>query len=80
MKLFKILCLLIVLCLMAGCASSTTSLRRAPLPVNLAQGCPEIQSLSSNSWDALAQSYIQLVRDYTDCAMRHEAVVRMWGE
>jgi len=34
--------------------------------------------INSDAWDALAAAHIELALQYTDCAARHQAVVRAY--
>ena len=48
------------------------------LPANLAQLCPPVPEVTSDSWDDLARSYMALAVQYGECAARHRAVVQAW--
>ncbi len=48
------------------------------LPANLAQPCPQVPEVTSDSWDDLARSYIALMSLYGECAARQRAVVHAW--
>ncbi|WP_444978605.1 hypothetical protein [Achromobacter xylosoxidans] len=48
------------------------------LPANLAQPCPQVPEVKSDSWDDLARSYIALALRYGECAARQRAVVQAW--
>jgi hypothetical protein len=37
-----------------------------------------VPAFDSDSWDDLAQAYINLTGQYAECSARHDAVVRAW--
>ena len=49
------------------------------LPANLAQPCPAVPQVTSDSWDDFARSYMALAVQYGECAARHQAVVGAWA-
>lgn len=72
------LCLLTACLTLTGCSTSTPPSVRPELPANLTQPCPDPAELVTDSWDALAIAYVELVTDYGECAARHRAVVKAW--
>ncbi|WP_441294044.1 hypothetical protein [Achromobacter ruhlandii] len=48
------------------------------LPANLAQPCPPVPEVTSDSWDDFARSYMALAVQYGQCAARHRATVDAW--
>ncbi|MGS1109019.1 Rz1-like lysis system protein LysC [Achromobacter anxifer] len=48
------------------------------LPANLAQPCPQVPEVTSDSWDDLVRSHIALMSLYGECAARQRAVVQAW--
>ncbi|WP_437340324.1 Rz1-like lysis system protein LysC [Achromobacter mucicolens] len=48
------------------------------LPANLAQPCPPVPEVVSDSWDDLARNYIILALQYGECAARHKAIRQAW--
>ncbi|MFY4008398.1 hypothetical protein [Achromobacter denitrificans] len=48
------------------------------MPANLAQPCPPVPAVTSDSWDDFARSYMELALLYGECAARHQAVVAAW--
>ena len=50
------------------------------LPANLAQPCPPVPQVTSDSWDDLARSYIVLAMLYGECAARQRALVSAWDK
>jgi len=44
-------------------------------PANLAQPCPPVPEVTSDSWDDFARRYMALAFKYAECATRHPAVV-----
>lgn len=74
--LSRLLCLLIAILTISGCASSRMSDSRATLPANLIAPCADIPVLAGSGWDDVGQAYIDLMYLYGECSARHEAVVR----
>ncbi|WP_437340695.1 hypothetical protein [Achromobacter deleyi] len=50
------------------------------MPANLAQPCPPVAEVTSDSWDDFARSYMTLAALYGECAARHRAVVGAWPD
>ena len=50
------------------------------LPPNLAQPCPPVSEVTSDSWDEFARSYMALAIQYGECAARHRALKDSWPE
>lgn len=50
------------------------------LPANLAQPCPPVPEVTSDSWDDFARSYMALTMQYGECAARHGAMVGAWPQ
>ncbi|WP_431189326.1 hypothetical protein [Achromobacter spanius] len=48
------------------------------MPANLAQPCLPVPTVTSDSWDEFARSYMALALQYGDCAARQRAMVRSW--
>lgn len=48
------------------------------LPANLAEPCPPVPRVNSDSWDDFARSYMALALQYGECAARHRAAVAAW--
>ncbi|OMG90711.1 hypothetical protein BIZ92_20600 [Achromobacter xylosoxidans] len=48
---------------------------RPQLPANLAQLCPPVPEVTSDSWDDFARSYMALAVQYGQCCARHLATV-----
>ena len=71
----KILCLPIVALILSGCAGYSQPLEKPPLPANLVAPCPGVPVFDSDSWDDLAEAYIDLVFMHEECRARHRAVV-----
>lgn len=60
--------------MMSGCAGYSQPSERPPLPANLVAPCPDIPVFDSDSWDELAEAYIELVFMYGECRARHRVV------
>ncbi|WP_419343824.1 hypothetical protein ACM1PE_09070 [Achromobacter sp. PD1] len=50
------------------------------MPANLAQPCPPVPEVISDSWDDFARSYMALALQYGECAARHRAAVNAWAK
>ena len=74
----RALCLLAAALTLSGCGTSTKPVAWPILPANLAQQCPQVPEVTSDSWDDLARSYIFLAALYGECAARQRAVVQAW--
>lgn len=74
----KALCLLAAVLTLAGCSTSTKPAAWPILPANLAQPCPPVPEVTSDSWDDFARSYIALAAQYGQCAARHRATTEAW--
>ncbi|WP_430795150.1 Rz1-like lysis system protein LysC [Achromobacter xylosoxidans] len=63
---------------LSGCGTSTRPAVWPILPANLAQSCPPVPEVTSDSWDDLARSYIALVALYGECAARQRVTAQSW--
>lgn len=63
--------------MMSGCAGYSQRLNRPPVPVNLVELCPDVPVFDSNSWDELAEAYVELVFMYMACGIKYKTVVDM---
>ncbi|WP_424915251.1 hypothetical protein [Achromobacter mucicolens] len=50
------------------------------LPANLAQPCPPVTEVTSDSWDEFARAYISLVAAYGECAAKQRALIFAWPD
>ncbi|WP_423190983.1 hypothetical protein [Achromobacter xylosoxidans] len=48
------------------------------MPANLAQPCPPVPELTSDSWDDFARSYTKLALQYGECAARNHSMLEAW--
>ena len=70
-------CLLIAVLMLAGCSSSKPPLlpqTKPPLPVVMTVKPVPLTVPISDSWDALAVLYLELLGRYRQCEVRREAV------
>lgn len=51
---------------------------RPSQPRRQAAPCPPVPAFDSDSWDDLGLAYIELTRQYVQCAARQQAVVGAW--
>jgi len=74
----KIISILLVV-LLVGCASNKPKLEttppKAPIPSNLLVKCPEIEGLEGNTLGDLYKHDIELMKQYTECATRHDRLI-----
>lgn len=64
-----------------GCKSLPTPSQPPTKPLldsSLAKPCAPLSNPVLDDFDAWLDSYIQLVRDYADCAVRHRKTVEAW--
>ncbi|WP_446697857.1 hypothetical protein [Achromobacter insolitus] len=48
------------------------------MPANLAQPCPPVPEVTSDSWDDFARSYMELAIQYGECSEKHRATAGAW--
>lgn len=73
--------LLIVSLILLGCASSpkaSTPPIKLSLDASLAKECEILPSPEADDYDAWLESYLETIRMYTDCALRHKQTVAAW--
>jgi len=75
---FRALCLLAAVLTLSGCSTSMKPAAWPILPANLAQPCPPIAEVTSDSWDDFGRAYIALTMQYGECAARHRATIEAW--
>lgn len=75
MSKFKALCLMAATLTRNGCGTSKKPAAWLMLPANLAQPCPPVPEVTSDSWDNFVCSYMALPVQYGECAARH---ARQW--
>lgn len=61
--------------ILVGCASTTPSGDRVPLPPDLVEECPPLRPLTGNTGRDLLNKLIEVGEDYNDCASRHKRLV-----
>ena len=76
-----ILCLILAVSVLTGCASSKPQLIQPTIPSldsALSAPCPPVSEPVDDSVDSLIDSYLDLVGKYSDCSRRHDATVEAW--
>jgi uncharacterized lipoprotein YajG len=77
----RTLCLLIVVLILSGCASSppvSPPPTKPSLDSALARPCVYIGAPETDDYDAWMDSYLGLIKHYADCAVKHRKLVEAW--
>lgn len=77
-----VLCLLSAVLMLTGCASSPMPSQPPipPLDSSLAADCKALPTPPDGDYDELTGWMVDVIGLYGECAARHRATVKVWGE
>lgn len=77
-----VLCLLSAVLMLTGCASSPMPSQPPipPLDSSLAADCKALPEPPDGDYDELTGWMVDVIGLYGECAARHRATVKVWGE
>ena len=82
MRKGTVLCLLIAVLMLTACASSKmpSQPQIPPLDSRLAADCKALPEPPDGDYDELTGWMVDVIGLYGECAARHRATVKVWGE